>query len=112
MPVTKLALEDLTKNGSAPRLLDVDARITNLDWYEFEFTPGGRAVAYAINEHGADNIWMQPLDGSNGRQITNFTSKGITAFHWSPDGKTLGVLRSESQSNVVLLHDTGTGETH
>ena len=111
-PTTKLALEDLTKNGSAPRLLDVDARITNLAWYEFEFTPGGRAVAYAINEHGADNIWMQPLDGSKGHQITNFTSKGITAFHWSPDGKTLGVLRSESQSNVVLLHDTRAGEAY
>lgn len=112
MPVTKLALEDLTKNDSAPRLLDVDARITNLDWYEFEFTPGGRAVAYAINEHGADNIWMQPLDGSKGRQITHFTSKGIAAFHWSPDGKTLGVLRSDSQSNIVLLHDTRVGEAH
>jgi hypothetical protein len=32
-------------------------------------------------EHGVDNIWVQPLDGSKGRRITDFTSQQIQAFH-------------------------------
>ena len=54
-----------------------------------QFTPDGKAVAYPIRENGVDNIWVQPLDGSAGRQITTFTSDQIDAFHWSPDGKNL-----------------------
>jgi hypothetical protein len=28
-------------------------------------------------------------------------------FNFSPDGKALGVMRSRTESDVVLLHDTG-----
>ena len=70
------------------------------------FTPDGKGVAYPIHENGVDNIWIQPLDGSPGHQITHFTSEKIDSFHWSPDGKTLGILRSHSESDVVLLQET------
>jgi eukaryotic-like serine/threonine-protein kinase len=40
-----------------------------------------------------------------GRQITNFTSDLIDAFHFSLDGKQLGVLQRHSVSDVVLLRD-------
>jgi hypothetical protein len=59
-------------------------------------TPGGKGVACAIHENGVDNVWIQPIDGSSGHPITHFTSGQITSFHWSPDGKSLGVLRSHS----------------
>jgi eukaryotic-like serine/threonine-protein kinase len=71
-----------------------------------QFTPDGKAVAYPIRENGVDNLWAQPLDGSAGRQITNFTSDQIEAFHWSPDGKNLALLRSHSESDVVLLQES------
>jgi eukaryotic-like serine/threonine-protein kinase len=61
---------------------------------------------YPIRESGVDNLWLQPLDGSRGRQITNFESDGIQNFRFSPDGKTLGVFREHTESDVVLLHDT------
>ena len=55
-----------------------------------------------------DNIWMQPLDGSKGRKLTNFNdSERIQDFRWSPDGKTLALLRFNSSSDVILLRDTG-----
>jgi hypothetical protein len=50
-----------------------------------------------------DNIWLQSLDGSGGHQITKFDSEQIKEFHWSPDGKNLGVLRGHTDSDVVLL---------
>jgi len=71
-----------------------------------QFTPDGKAVAYPIRENGVDNIWVQPLDGSGGRQITHFTSDEIDAFHWSPDGRNLALLRSHSESDVVLLQES------
>jgi len=46
---------------------------------------------------------VQPLDGSPGRQITNFKSGEFRTFNWSPDGKTLAVMREVVQSDIVLL---------
>ena len=70
---------------------------------DLSFTPDGKAVAYIIRDKGVDNVFVQPLDGSPGRPITNFTSENIVAFRWSPDGKTLAVARTQNTSDVVLL---------
>jgi eukaryotic-like serine/threonine-protein kinase len=61
----KIALLD-TATLSSPRLLPVDPRISR----GVQFTPDGKAVAYPIADNGVDNVWIQPLDGAPGRQIT------------------------------------------
>jgi eukaryotic-like serine/threonine-protein kinase len=71
-------------------------------------TPDGNAVAYNIVENGVANVWEQPLDGSPGHRLTNFTSDQILTFQFLPDGKTLGVVRVNVVSDVVLLRDTRT----
>jgi Tol biopolymer transport system component len=83
------------------RTLSPDSRVSGA----VVFTPDEKAVAYPILENGVSNIWVQPLDGSPGRQITNFTSGTFRRLHWSPDGKSLAVIRDASQSDVVLLHE-------
>jgi Tol biopolymer transport system component len=100
----QIALVSLDENGvgSSTRFLDADLRVSDHP----EFTPDGRAVVYAIYENGAENLWLQPLNGSPGRQITNFTTDTFRGYSYSPDGKTLGVLRRHSDSDVVLLRDT------
>jgi len=60
---------------------------------------------YIIRDQGVDNIFEQPIDGSPGRQITNFTSEHIAQFHWSPDGNALAVARTHNTSDVVLLQE-------
>ena len=70
------------------------------------FTPDGKAVALLIEDKGVDNVWVQPLDGSKGRQITHFDSDYIRDFRWSPDGKRLALLRWNPTGDVILLHDT------
>jgi hypothetical protein len=50
-------------------------------------------------------LWLQPLDGSAGRQITNFNNDKIQSFEYSPDGKQLGMLRLHVESDVVILRD-------
>jgi serine/threonine protein kinase len=76
--------------------------------YNFRFTPDGKAVAFVREEKGVDNIWIQPLDGSKGRQLTTFKSEIIQDFRWSVDGKHLAVLHTNATSDVVLLHNVGT----
>jgi serine/threonine protein kinase len=90
-------------SNSNERTLDPDVRAVRL----LEFARDGKAVAYPIRENGADNIWVQPLDGARGRQITNFLTDSITQFQFSPDGKKLGVIRKHLESDVVLLRDSG-----
>jgi len=72
----------------------------------FRFTPDGKALAVVVEEKGVDNIWLQPLDGSKGRQITDFKSEEITGFRWSPDGKQLALVRHHSSSEVILLRES------
>lgn len=52
------------------------------------------------------SVLLAASTGSPGRQITNFTSQQITSFHWSPDGKSLGVLSNHPESDVVLLQES------
>ena len=100
----KIAVLDI--GASAARLLDAHAGVARGG---LQFTPDGKAVAYPVHENGVDNIWVQPLDGSPGRQITHFNSEQINSFHWTPDGKSLGILRSHSESDVVLLQESKQG---
>jgi serine/threonine protein kinase/Tol biopolymer transport system component len=97
----KIALLDLTTLNT-PRLLDANMHISAGP----QFTPDGKAVAYPVRENGVDNVWIQPVDGSPGRQITEFDSEQILSFHWSPDGKNLGILRGHTDSDVVLLQES------
>jgi eukaryotic-like serine/threonine-protein kinase len=84
------------------RKLTPDPRVSGA----VEFTPDGKAVAYSITENGVANVWVQPLDGSKGRQITHFISGTIAAGSWSPEGKTLALLRTQTQSDIVLLRES------
>jgi len=70
------------------------------------FTRDGKAVVYALADQDAANLWLQPLDGSPGKQITNFKSEQIKDFHWSFDGSKLGLLRGHTDSDVVLLQES------
>ncbi len=106
-PEDKIALVNL-ESGGTPRLLKVDTSNTSggIEGLGFEFTPDGKSLAYAVRESGIDNIFLQPLDGSPGHKITNFNSEQISDLHWSPDGKNLGILRTHSDSDVVLLQES------
>jgi serine/threonine protein kinase/Tol biopolymer transport system component len=77
-----------------------------VEMYAVRFTPDGKAVAYPSSDQGAQNLWLQPLDGSPGQQITNFKSEYIAAFHWSFDGSKLAVVHFHANYDVVLLEES------
>ncbi len=71
------------------------------------FTTDGKAFAYPIRENGNDNLLLQPIDGSSAKIISSFNSTDkITDFAFSPDGKSVAVVRSHTSSDVVLIRDT------
>lgn len=72
-----------------------------------QFSHDGKALVYPIRDHDVDNLWSQPLDGSPGKQLTNFTSEHIgDSFGWSLDGSKLAVIRGHTDSDVVLIRDS------
>jgi Tol biopolymer transport system component len=105
---TKLAVVNLEAGSTTPRLLDLDPRLGSGDDFgqAMKLVPhAAPAVTYRITENGVDNLWMQPLDGSPGHQITHFTSEQILDYSWSPDGKTLAITRHKDVADVVLLKE-------
>lgn len=63
-------------------------------------------MLYSFRDNNADNLWLQPLDGSLGKQVTQFKSERIADFHWSFDGAKLALVRGHVESDVVLMRDT------
>jgi serine/threonine protein kinase len=96
----KIAFLDLATLKN-PRLIEVNPHISAGPL----FTIDGKSVAYPVRENGVDNIWVEPIDGSTGHPITQFDAEQILSFHWSPDGKNLGILRGHTDSDVILLQE-------
>jgi len=69
------------------------------------FARDGNSVVYSTRDNGIDNLWLQPLNGSKGKQITDFTSEHICDFHWSFDGKQLAAVHGHTDADVVLIRD-------
>lgn len=91
-----------TDTGQTNKTLELQRPImTNI----IRFSRDGKSVIYTTRDHGVDNLWEQPLDGSAGRQITSFNSERIWDYHWSEDGSQLAVSRGHTDSDVVLIRD-------
>jgi Tol biopolymer transport system component len=90
-------------DSSKPRYLFQNVPLgTNwLDW-----SPDGKALDYTALRAGATNVWRQPIDGSPSQQLTRFTTPELTSFRWSPDAKTLYVVRGTRSADIVLFRET------
>jgi eukaryotic-like serine/threonine-protein kinase len=73
---------------------------------EIRYTSDGKTIGYPIRENGLYALWVSPVDGSPGHRVTEFEPDRIEDFHWSADNKTLGLLRTHYDSDVVLLRQS------
>jgi Tol biopolymer transport system component len=90
--------------GGAP-LKSFDVRGGRYSSSEFSWKSDGRALTFLWVRDNVSNLWEQPLDGSEPRQLTNFTAPGISKYAFSPDGKQLAMARMNVISDVVLIND-------
>lgn len=86
---------DIAKLSSVATLNDA--------YWRLQWSPDGRALHFVVDSGGISNIWSQPIDGSQPKQITNFKSDRIFAFGWSRDGKNLSVSRGIVTKDAVLI---------
>ena len=67
------------------------------------WSPDGQALAYIDCGEDAANIWLQRLDGSPPRRLTDFRSGHIETFDWSRDGTQLAWITRTQVSDVVMF---------
>lgn len=67
------------------------------------WSPDGQSIAFVNNPGGLSDVWLQPLNGSQPKQFTNFKAEQIIAFDWARDGRSLAVVRGVQTSDVVLI---------
>jgi Tol biopolymer transport system component len=89
-------------SGQILRMFEYDPRHRG----QLRFSPDDKGIVYPVREKGIDNLWLQPLDGGPGRQLTNFGSLKIYSYRWSPDGKSLALVRGDSPSDLVLIQNS------
>ena len=73
---------------------------------EIRYTSDGLTIGYPVRENGLYALWVSPVDGSPGHSVTEFAPDRIEDFHWTLDGKRLGLLRVHLDRDVVLLRQT------
>ncbi|MEP6925176.1 MAG: winged helix-turn-helix domain-containing protein, partial [Pyrinomonadaceae bacterium] len=81
---------------------DIDAPV-NLRESTVYWSPDDRALFYIGAAGSVGNIWSLPLDGSPARPLTNFTSRWVSDFSLSPDGKSFAIVQVAETSDVVLV---------
>lgn len=69
------------------------------------WSPDGRGIIVKSDQNGVGNLWIQPIDGSNPKQVTKFTTDLIANFALSNDGKRLAISRGNASLDVVLIKD-------
>jgi Tol biopolymer transport system component/DNA-binding winged helix-turn-helix (wHTH) protein len=75
------------------------------DYGILRWTPDGRALTYILTKDGVSNIWLQPLDGGQPKQLTNFNEDQIFRLAWSRDGKYLAFDRGITIKDIILISD-------
>lgn len=73
--------------------------------FPVRWTPDGKAISFVFTRNGISNIFLQPLEGGEVKQLTQFTSEQIFWFDWSRDGKQLACSRGRITNDVVLISD-------
>lgn len=82
--------------GKIRRIFDISA--------EARWNPDGKDLTYIRTIGGVSNIWAQPVEGGEPRQITRFTEGLIFNFAWSKEGD-LALSRGAIESDVVLIEN-------
>jgi Tol biopolymer transport system component len=69
------------------------------------WTADGTALLHNSGVKDRVNLWLQPLDGSPPRKLTNFDDASLLRFDLSPDGKHLMGVRGVLSRDAVLIEN-------
>ncbi|MGQ0542139.1 MAG: protein kinase domain-containing protein [Blastocatellia bacterium] len=97
--IMKLGIVSL-EDGELIRVLDETsiAKSRVIRW-----SPDGKSVIYIDGKNQVDNLWSQPLNKSEAKQLTGFGSDRIFRFDISPIDGRVAVSRGNDTSDVVMI---------
>ena len=67
------------------------------------WTPDGKGITYIDRLGDVSNMWVQPLDGSPAKQMTNNKQGYIYRREWTRDGKRVAIVRGTETSDAVMI---------
>lgn len=65
--------------------------------------PDARGLTYVSTRSGSANLWLQPLNGGQPRQLTDFKDAEILSFAWSPQGDEIVCVLSVKTYTPVIV---------
>ena len=69
------------------------------------WTPDDKGITLVNAPGEKQNLWLQSIDGSPGRAMTDFENPGIARRDYSRDGKRIAIVRAEGISNAIMITD-------
>ncbi len=78
----------------------------------FEWLPDGSGLVHKVVLNGIGNIWLQPVDGGEARQLTRFDRGLIGDIDVSPDGTHISLNRLlDGVGNLWMVNVDGSAPT-
>lgn len=74
-------------------------------WNEAKWTPDSQSLTYRVHGENTINVWVQSLNGSAPRPLTNFTKGYVYSYAFSRDGKKLYVARGYQIRDAVMIRN-------
>jgi len=71
----------------------------NLGIFNLQFSADSQGLIYADER----NIWLQPINGSDPKRLTNFSVERTVNFALGPNGKDLVLTRGNWTWDLVLI---------
>ncbi|MGD9561605.1 MAG: hypothetical protein AB7F88_04460 [Pyrinomonadaceae bacterium] len=69
------------------------------------WTPDDKGITTIVAPGELQNLWLQPVDGGEGKQLTNFQLPGVARREYSRDGKRIALVRAEGFGNAIMITD-------
>jgi TolB protein len=69
------------------------------------WTPDDKGITVVIAPGEKQNLWLQPVDGGEGKQMTDFEVPGIARREYSRDGKRIAIVRAQGVGNAIMITD-------
>jgi len=67
------------------------------------WTPEDKGITMIVAPGEKQNLWLQPVDGSPGKAMTDFDVPGIARRDYSRDGKRIAIVRAEGVGNAIMI---------
>jgi TolB protein len=67
------------------------------------WTPDDKGITVVISPGERQELWLQPVDGAPGKQMTDIGVPGIARRDYSRDGKRIAVVRAQGFGNAIMI---------